>query len=81
MFHVEHPTTRPTPAHAIARRLVQLPDGRVGRLVWCPPPNARPADGHGRGVTNALVIVHGRHYRVPATDLALLPDDQPEAVL
>ncbi len=71
MFHVERDT--PTPADAKAQRLVRLPDGRTGRLLWCPSPRRRLAEpGGGKGATMARVQVHGRHYRVPATELRVL---------
>jgi hypothetical protein len=74
MFHVER-DTRPTPADAKAKRLVQLPDGRTGRLLWCPAPERMAAQpGGGKGATMARVVVHGRHYRVPAAELQVVPE-------
>lgn len=65
MFHVEQ-LAQPTPTDAKARRLVRLPDGRTGRLVWCPAPTRRDR-------TQAKVLVAGRHLWVPAAGLQLLP--------
>ena len=76
MFHVER---KPTPADAKAQALVQLPDGRTGRLLWCPSPRRRLAEpGGGKGATMARVQVHGRHYRVPAAELVVLPESAVE---
>ncbi len=66
-----HQPTVPTPADAKVRALVQLPDGNVGRLVWTPAPNRKPA-ADGQGATMALVIVNGCHYRVAASTLRLV---------
>ena len=57
--------SQPTPADAKARRLVVLPDGRVGHLLYAPAPRRRDR-------TRAKVHVGGRHVHVPAAELRLL---------
>jgi len=57
--------SQPTPADAKARRLVALPDGRVGHLLYAPAPQRRDR-------TRAKVVVAGRHLHVEASTLRVL---------
>jgi hypothetical protein len=66
------------PSDAKARRLVRLPDGRTGRLVYAPRPQGSGYEGMGkaRGGRQAKVLVDGRHVRGPV-ELLTLVDDGP----
>lgn len=71
-----------TPWDAKKRRLVRLPDGREGRLVFAPPPigeEVRSVPHTGRGAYRcdgrAVVVVGGRHVRLFPHELHVIPTE------
>ena len=66
------------PGDAKRRSLVTLPDGKVGRLIYCPPRDGErvrtpPHAGRGAGRSRAVVLAGGRHYHVEPDRLTLAP--------
>ena len=69
---------QPNMSHAIEKALVQLPDGRVGRLLAIGRKQTPGSRKRGRGKNTANVLVAGRFVRCPVSTLTVVPDPEKE---
>lgn len=64
--------SHPTAADAKNRRVVLLPDGRTGRVVFVPPPPGATSRFGSPGRKARVVLPDGRHRSVARDDLTVI---------